>query len=217
MMNLSFVPPKGRELSILCIGAHSDDIEIGCGGTVLRLIRDIGDVAFYWVVFSSDAQRKREAEESANAFLRNTRKKSIIVEKFRDGFFPYIGSEIKEYFEELKRKVTPDLIFTHYRFDLHQDHRLLSNLTWNTFRDHTILEYEIPKYDGDLGSPNGFFQLDKSICARKVSYLLKYFRSQRQNHWFNKGTFQSLLTLRGVESNAAEKCAEAFYIYNVRF
>ena len=211
MMNLAFVPPRGRRLSILCLGAHSDDIEIGCGGTILRLTRDFKDAVFSWVVFSSNERRKKEAERSADAFLKNVKQKNVFVETFRDGFFPYIGAEIKEYFEKLKSRVSPDLIFTHYRFDLHQDHRLLSDLTWNTFRDHLILEYEIPKYDGDLGSPNFFFGLDKSTCARKIALLLKHFPSQRDNHWFNKATFQALLSLRGVESNVPEQCAEAFY------
>lgn len=216
-MNLALIPRTGRALNILCLGAHSDDIEIGCGGTILRLIKDLRNVTFCWVVFSSGTARKQEAKNSAYAFLRRIKQKSVIVEGFRDGFFPYVGGEIKEFFEELKRKVSPDLIFTHYRFDLHQDHRLLSELTWNTFRDHTILEYEIPKYDGDLGSPNVFFHLSKSICVRKVSYLLKYFPSQRENHWFNQETFQSLLLLRGVESNAPEKYAEAFYSRKMLF
>jgi LmbE family N-acetylglucosaminyl deacetylase len=211
MMNLHFAPPKDRPLTILCIGAHSDDIEIGCGGTVLKLAKEVANATFYWVVFSSDATRKREAEQSAQAFLRNVKQKTVVVEKFRDGFFPYIGGEIKEYFEKLKRNVSPDLIFTHYRSDLHQDHRLLCDLTWNTFRNHSILEYEIAKYDGDLGSPNVFSHLSRTICSRKISYLMKYFRSQTDNHWFNQQTFQSLLCLRGIESNAPEKNAEAFY------
>jgi LmbE family N-acetylglucosaminyl deacetylase len=209
--------PRGRPLSILLLGAHSDDIEIGCGGTVLRLVRDYKDASFCWVVFSSNQKRKREAQKSAEAFLQGVREKRILVESFQDGYFPYIGGEIKDYFEKLKGDVTPDLIFTHYRFDLHQDHRLLCDLTWNTFRDHAILEYEIPKYDGDLGNPNAFFHLDARICERKISYLMKFFRSQRDNHWFNKATFQSLLLLRGVESNAPQKYAEAFYSRKMAF
>lgn len=217
MMSLHFARPDDRPFTILCVGAHSDDIEIGCGGTVLRLIKELGNIAFYWVVFSSDSTRKREAELSANAFLRNAKQKTVIVEKFRDGFFPQLGGKIKEYFEKLKRNVSPDVIFTHYRFDLHQDHRLLCDLTWNTFRNNTILEYEIAKYDGDLGTPNAFSPLTKAICSRKISYLLKYFRSQRENYWFNQETFLSLLCLRGVESNAPEKHAEAFYCRKILF
>jgi LmbE family N-acetylglucosaminyl deacetylase len=211
MMNLAFRVSKGKPLSVLCLGAHSDDIEIGCGGTVLRLAKEFKEAAFYWVVFSSDAKRRREAEESAGAFLRGAGKKTVVVEGFRDGFFPYIGGEIKEYFEDLKAKVVPDLVFTHCRHDLHQDHRLLSDLTWNTFRNHMVLEYEIPKYDGDLGAPNTFFPLDKQTCDLKISHLMKYFRSQRGNHWFTRRTFQSLLSIRGIESNAPQGFAEAFY------
>ncbi len=217
MMTLTLSAPRNRPLSILCVGAHSDDIEIGCGGTILRLTQDYKNTAFSWVVFSSNTERKREAERSAGAFLHGARKKTVIVEGFRDGFFPSLGGEIKEYFEKLKGKVAPDLVFTHYRFDLHQDHRLLSELTWNTFRDHVILEYEIPKYDGDLGVPNTFCHLDKTICDRKISYLMKYFRSQRENHWFTRTTFQSLLSLRGVESNAPHRYAEAFYGRKILF
>ena len=150
MLNFQIAQKKGRPLTILCLGAHSDDIEIGCGGTILKLAEDYDHAVFYWVVFSSDRKRKQEAEKSAQAFLEKAKQKSIIIKGHRDGFFPYLGAAIKKQFEGLKRKVSPDLILTHYRSDLHQDHRLISELTWNTFRDHLILEYEIPKYDVDL-------------------------------------------------------------------
>ena len=211
MLNFQIAQKKGRPLTILCLGAHSDDIEIGCGGTILKLAEDYDHAVFYWVVFSSDRKRKQEAEKSAQAFLEKAKQKSIIIKGHRDGFFPYLGAEIKKQFEGLKRKVSPDLIFTHYRSDLHQDHRLISELTWNTFRDHMILEYEIPKYDGDLGCPNFFVPLKESTCKRKIEYLLDHFPSQRGNHWFNVETFQSLLRLRGIESNAPDKHAEAYY------
>ena len=217
MLNFQFAPQKGRALTILCLGAHSDDIEIGCGGTILKLIEDYENVVFYWVVLSSNTIRRREAEESASAFLANTKQKSIIIKKFRNGFFPYIGGEIKKYFEELKRKVAPDVIFTHYRSDLHQDHRLISDLTWNTFRDHLILEYEIPKYDGDLGCPNFFIHLKETTCNLKIKYLFKYFQSKHENQWFSKEVFQALLRLRGIESNAPDKHAEAFYCRKIVF
>jgi LmbE family N-acetylglucosaminyl deacetylase len=211
MLKLEFTIRKDRALRILCIGAHSDDIEIGCGGTILKLIEAYKSTMFYWVVLSSNEKRKKEAEESANAFLTNAKRRRIVIKGFRDGFFPYIGSDIKEYFEGLKREVNPDLIFTHYRLDLHQDHRLVSDLTWNTFRDHLILEYEIPKYDGDLGSPNFFVHLDKDICEKKIEYILNIFKTQAENQWFAEETFLSLLRLRGIESNAPTKYAEAFY------
>jgi LmbE family N-acetylglucosaminyl deacetylase len=202
---------KGKPLIVLCLGAHSDDIEIGCGGTILKLIEGHSDIVLHWVVFSSGEKRRREAEASAHAFLRGVRRQTVGIKKFRDGFFPYIGRDIKAYFEVLKRKVKPDVIFTHYRADLHQDHRMISELTWNTFRDHLILEYEIPKYDGDLGSPNLFVHLNEAICDRKIQYILKYFLSQHANQWFGGETFRSLLRLRGIESNAPGKYAEAFY------
>jgi|SRR5579863_2262993 len=209
-LSLRFSRGTGRGLTVLCLGAHSDDVEIGCGGTVLKLIEEQEDLFFYWVVFSSDKSRRKEAQRSARAFLAGTRNK-IIVKEFRDGFLPYDGRRIKEYFEGLKREFSPDLIFTHYRSDLHQDHRLISDLTWNTFRDHMILEYEIPKYDGDLGSPNVFVQLKDSIRNRKIRYLLDYFDSQRGKPWFTQETFNALMRLRGIESNSPHGYAEAFY------
>jgi LmbE family N-acetylglucosaminyl deacetylase len=202
---------KGNPLTVLCLGAHSDDIEIGCGGTILKLIEDHQEIILYWVVFSSGKRRKREAEESARAFLKGAKRKTVAIKSFRDGFFPHSGRDIKTYFEQLKGKVAPDVIFTHYRSDLHQDHRVISDLSWNTFRDQLILEYEIPKYDGDLGCPNLFVLLKESICNRKIEYLLKYFVSQHGNQWFDRETFRSLLRLRGIESNAPGKYAEAFY------
>jgi LmbE family N-acetylglucosaminyl deacetylase len=215
MLNLKLDIKKDRVLTVLCLGAHSDDIEIGCGGTILKLIEDYENTAFCWVVFSSNKNRKKEAEKSAQAFLQEAKQKTVIIKEFREGFFPYIGAEIKDYFEELKQSVSPDLILTHHRFDLHQDHRLISDLTWNTFRDHLLLEYEIPKYDGDLGVPNFFVPITKSICTQKIKYILNYFPSQHENQWFSKDTFQSLLRLRGIESNAREKYAEAYYCRKV--
>jgi LmbE family N-acetylglucosaminyl deacetylase len=210
---LKFEPRAGKDrpLSILCLGAHSDDIEIGCGGTILRMIEKNRNNIFYWVVFSADEKRKEEAFAGARLFLEDAGEKTTIIKNFRDGYFPYIGMEIKEYFEELKKTFLPDLIFTHYRHDLHQDHRLISELTWNTFRDHAILEYEVPKYDGDLGLPNVFVHLDEAICEKKIKYIFSIFKTQSGNHWFAKETFLSILWMRGIESNAPGKFAEAFY------
>jgi LmbE family N-acetylglucosaminyl deacetylase len=202
---------KKSVLKVLCLGAHSDDIEIGCGGSVLKLIQEYRRTSFSWVVFSSNEIRKREAEKSAEAFLVDAERNVVVLNKFRDGFFPYSGGEIKDYFEELKRELDPDLIFTHQRLDLHQDHRLISELTWNTFRDHLILEYEIPKYDGDLGAPNVFTHLDEAICKKKVRYILEHFKSQASNQWFAEEAFQAIMRLRGIESNSASQYAEAFY------
>jgi LmbE family N-acetylglucosaminyl deacetylase len=200
-----------RPLQVLCLGAHCDDIEIGCGGTILRLLAEHREAEIYWIVLGSTAERGREARKSASLFLKNTRRKTVVVKRFRTSFFPYVGQRIKGYFETLKRQVSPDLIFTHYRHDLHQDHRVVSDLTWNTFRNHLILEYEIPKYDGDLGSPNCFVHLDEATSQLKIRTLLSSFQTQRDKHWFTEDTFLGLMRLRGVESSAPEKYAEAFY------
>lgn len=202
-------------LTLLLLGAHADDIEIGCGGTFLRLVQEyrIGEV--YWIVFSANEQRAMEARRSANVLLEGVRKHHIEVLSFRDGFFPYSGAEVKEHFESLKTKVSPDIVFTHYRMDLHQDHRLISELTWNTFRDHMILEYEVVKYDGDLGIPNFFVHLTSDICQRKIEHIRAQFGSQGGRQWFDEDTFLSILRLRGMESNAPQKYAEAFYARKV--
>jgi len=216
---LQFALAKGREAKyhILCLGAHSDDIEIGCGGTILRLCQEYPNLEVTWVVFSANEQRTNEAGASANAFLANVSEQTVIVKNFRDGYFPYIGAEIKDYFEQLKQEQLPDLIFTHYRADLHQDHRCISELTWNTFRNHLILEYEIPKYDGDWGSPNFFVQLDKATCARKIDNLFGHFKSQLERPWFTSDLFYAILRLRGIESNAPDQFAEAFYCRKLTF
>jgi LmbE family N-acetylglucosaminyl deacetylase len=210
MMNLG-IAQRGDTLKVLCLGAHSDDIEIGCGGTVIKLIKDHKRVAFDWVVLSADEERNKEAKASAAAFLAGAVHRNVVIKEFRDGFLPYTGGEIKDYFEELKREVDPDLIFTHCRQDLHQDHRLVSELTWNTFRDHLILEYEIAKYDGDLGAPNIFVHLDEAVCAAKTRNILKHFRTQAGNSWFTEDTFRAIMRLRGIESNAPSGYAEGFY------
>jgi len=196
---------------ILCLGAHSDDIEIGCGGTILRLIESGEDIEFYWMVMSSNPERSNEAQKSARAFLRRARKKTVVVKPFRDGFLPYVGAPVKESFEELKRDFAPDVIFTHYRHDLHQDHRLISELTWNTFRNHLILEYEIPKYDGDMGSPNFFVPLTRAVANDKVRKLMRYFSTQRNKRWFTEDFFYALMRFRGVESGSDSTYAEAYY------
>lgn len=196
---------------VLCLGAHSDDIEIGCGGAILSLIQNSPRVEFYWLVLSSNAERKREAERSAAAFLRRAPRKTIVVKSFRDGFLPYVGWEVKECFEELKGSFEPDLIFTHFRHDLHQDHRLICELTWNTWRHHAILEYEIPKYDADLRSPNFFVPLSEGLCRQKVRGLMRYFGTQRNKQWFSEDLFLGLMRLRGIESASPTRYAEGFH------
>jgi LmbE family N-acetylglucosaminyl deacetylase len=203
--------PAGSTLRLLCLGAHSDDIEIGCGGTVLTLLDGNKDIDVRWIVFSANDERSHEARNSAAAFLSKARHKEIAVKAYRDGFFPFLGAAIKEEFEALKLDFQPDLVFTHFRDDRHQDHRLISDLTWNTFRDHLILEYEIPKYDGDLGQPNAFVPLAESICEQKIQILLESFPSQRQKSWFDEQTFRAMLRLRGMEANSRTRYAEAFY------
>ncbi|HTT28272.1 MAG TPA: PIG-L deacetylase family protein [Solirubrobacteraceae bacterium] len=214
MLALPLTGAHGGPLRVLCLGAHPDDIEIGCGGTVLRLA-GVPAVEFTWVVLSGDATRAEEAACGASAFLTGISHADVVVKGFRDGFFPYEGAEIKGYFEELKQTVTPDLIFTHYRADRHQDHRVVSELTWNTFRDHLILEYEIPKWDGDLGAPNCYVDLDRATCQGKIAHLLTTFRSQRAKRWFTAETFQGLMRLRGVEAGAPGGYAEAFYAHKL--
>ncbi len=211
MISCRLVSPSASPLRVLCLGAHSDDLEIGCGGTILTLAARETPLDVTWIVFSANGERRREANESANVFLDRVLKKEVFVNDFRDGFFPYVGADIKEYFEALKTRLSPDLIFTHYRHDLHQDHRVISELTWNTFRNHLILEYEIPKYDGDLGSPNTFVQLDEPTSRRKIETILASFQTQEHRHWFSEDLFLSLLRLRGMECNAPTGFAEAFY------
>jgi LmbE family N-acetylglucosaminyl deacetylase len=203
------------DLKLLCLGAHSDDIEIGCGGTVLRLLEENPSAEVCWVVLGAGGERKAEATRSAQLFLAGTQRKDIVVKEFRDGYFPYSGGEIKDFFEGLKRRFSPDLILTHYRKDLHQDHRVVSDLTWNTFRNHLILEYEIIKYDGDLGAPNYFVHLTESTAKRKIQMLMECFKTQRDKNWFSEDSFYSILRLRGLESNAPEKYAEAYYARKV--
>jgi LmbE family N-acetylglucosaminyl deacetylase len=206
-----------RQLKILCLGAHSDDIEIGCGGTILRIADEVPEVQFYWVVFSGDEKRRKEADESARLFLENAFSKEIVVHNFRESYFPFVGALIKDYFEKLKDEFSPDLIFTHYDNDAHQDHQLISSLTWNTFRDHLILEYEIPKYDGDVGTPNLYVHLNESHVDKKIKCLCSVFQTQKEKQWFDEETFRSILRIRGIESNSISKYAEAFYCRKIIF
>jgi LmbE family N-acetylglucosaminyl deacetylase len=210
MMHLNFSVKAGARLKILCMGAHSDDIEIGCGGTILRIADQYPECEFYWVVFNAITTRETEARHAAQLFA-GSRLKGPIFKTFQDGFMPYVGSEVKAIFESDLKQLSPDLIFTHNGNDAHQDHRLISQLTWNTFRDHFILEYEIPKYDGDIGRPSFFVPLEKEVCEKKVEYLMDAFQSQHVKRWFQPDTFFSLMRLRGMESAASSGYAEAFY------
>ena len=199
-----------RVKRVLCVGAHSDDIEIGCGGTVLRMLEQSRSIEFYWLVLGSGPRRAKEAERSAKAFLSGASRKTVVVKSFRDGFLPYLGPPVKECFEELKKAFAPDVIFTHCRHDLHQDHRLVCELTWNTFRNHLILEYQIPKYDADLRSPNFFVPLSDAQARKKVNSLMRYFTTQQNKQWFAEELFYGLMRLRATEAASPTRYAEAF-------
>jgi len=210
MRSLSLRCDAAPTLNILCLGAHSDDIEIGCGGTILRLAQQYPNCRFHWVVFSALGVRAAEAQCAAALFAGTAAIREPLLKTFQDGFMPFVGTEVKATFEELKT-ISPDLIFTHNRKDAHQDHRLIAELTWNTFRDHLILEYEIPKYDGDLRQPNTYVPLESEVCEKKVRYIMEAFQSQHSRRWFRPDTFLSLMRLRGMECNAPSGYAEAFY------
>ncbi len=211
MLPLSLSKNDGSPLRILCLGAHCDDIEIGCGGTMLRLLAENPTAEVLWVVFSSSPTRKAEAQATAELFLKGAAKSEIRILDFRDGYLPYSGSAVKDAFEALKPLFNPDLILTHYRHDLHQDHRLVSDLTWNTYRNHLILEYEIPKYDGDMGIPNFFISISVGQAERKVKTLLAGYPTQKDKQWFMEDTFYALLRLRGMEANSPSRYAEGFH------
>lgn len=196
---------------MLCLGAHSDDVEIGCGGTLMRLRSRPGDLHVRWVVFSGRGDRAEEAGASARRLLDGIASLELDVLDFRDGFFPDQWGEVKEAFEGLKGEPSPDLVFTHHGDDRHQDHRVVSELTWNTFRDHLVLEYEVPKWDGDLGRPNVYVPLGREDARRKARHLVEAFPSQRGKAWFDEETFLGLTRLRGVECAAEEGHAEAFH------
>jgi LmbE family N-acetylglucosaminyl deacetylase len=211
MIQLNLPSKPDGKLEILCLGCHSDDIEIGCGGAILRLAEQYPNAVFHWVVFSAIGPREAEARRAASLFLNPGALQGPTLKSFPDGFMPFVGAELKAVFEELKKTVSPDLVFTHYGKDAHQDHRQVSELTWNTFRDHLILEYEIPKYDGDMGRPNFFIPLDQGHYEKKVQHLMDAFATQRSKRWFQNETFLGLMRLRGMECNAPSGYAEAFY------
>ncbi|HUM09623.1 MAG TPA: PIG-L deacetylase family protein [Myxococcaceae bacterium] len=211
MQRLSLFGEAWGVRRILALGAHADDIEIGCGGTLLRLLSERSDLEVTWVVFCSTPERAREAAASAEQFLAGASRKRIVVKTHRDGFLPVEWAQVKEEFEELKREVTPDLILTHYREDRHQDHRVVSELTWNTWRNHLILEFEIPKYDGDFGTPNTFVPLSPETLERKIELVLKAFPTQAGKAWFTADLFRAVARVRGMECQAETRLAEAFY------
>jgi len=211
MRPLALVRP-GEAVSVLCLGAHSDDIELGAGGTILNWIAMGVKLHVHWCVLSAVGARAAEAERSAAAFLDGAASAKVETCGFKDGFFPYQGSDIKAWMEDLKHRVRPDIVFTHRRDDAHQDHREIEQLTWNSFRDQFILEYEIPKWDGDLGQPNFYVALGRTVFDRKVSLLLSEFGTQRSKDWFNAEVFRGLARLRGMECRAPQGYAEGFFV-----
>lgn len=211
MLNVTFSNSNREGLQLLLLGAHCDDIEIGCGGTLLKLIENYQIKQVKWVVFTSNETRKKEAVSSAKEFLKPVRDSEIQIHNYKDGYLPSVWSNLKNEFEKIKNCYAPDVIFTHYKNDLHQDHRVINELTWNTFRNHAIFEYEIPKYDGDLGNPNFYVSLDKNQVKKKNKLILGNFESQREKHWFDDTLFASMMRIRGVECASASNYAEAFY------
>jgi LmbE family N-acetylglucosaminyl deacetylase len=203
--------PLGSARRVLCLGAHSDDIEIGAGGVLLQLAAQAPELDVCWIVFSAPGARTEEARRSADAFLTGVACKEIKIGSFRESYFPSEWPGIKEWFEDIKSKFQPDVVFTHYRDDRHQDHRVLSELAWNTFRNHLILEYEILKYDGDLGPPNVFIPLSEEMGSRKIELLMKHFKTQQTKHWFTNDTFAAMHRIRGIECASPTGLAEAFY------
>lgn len=211
MLSLMPETPRSRPLRLLCIGAHSDDLEIGCGGTLLRWVAETRALEVTWVVLSAAEVRRREALRSVRALLPRAATR-VFLGAFRDGYFPAQYTEVKDFFEALKRQCDPDVVLTHGLEDRHQDHRITGELTWNTWRDHLVLEYEIPKYEGDLGRPNAYVPLPPAQARRKVAHLRRHFASQRARSWFNDDSFFGLLRLRGLECRAASGYAEAFHV-----
>jgi len=201
---------------ILCLGAHSDDIEIGCGASILSAIEANPDREITWVVFSSDDQRRAEGERSASAFLAGAGAGRVVSKEFRESHFPWCASEIKDFLDELRGEFAPDVVFTHWRGDAHQDHRTVSELTWNAFRDQLILEYEIPKWDGDMGAPNVFVPVSEAHARKKVAVLMECFASQKQRDWFTEDLFLGLMRVRGMECRSPSRFAEAYYASKLR-
>lgn len=215
VLPLTLGTAPSQPLKILCLGAHSDDLEIGCGGTILRLLAERPGSSIHWVVLSASAERELEARASAAAFTKNAASTTVVVKTFRESFFPSQWVEIKQFFEETRRAFEPDLVLCHHRDDMHQDHKTIADLTWNTFRNHVILAYEIPKYEGDLGKPNVYVPLSREHADRKVELILEHFGSQASRTWFRRDTFEGLMSIRAVECNASSARAEAFHARKV--
>jgi len=205
----------GETLRVLCLGAHSDDIEIGAGGAILSWIASGVRLDVNWCVASASGEREEEARRSAVAFLDGAVSASIEIGDFKDSFFPYQGERIKNWIGMIRSNCEPDIVLTHRREDAHQDHREIAQLTWNAFRNHLILEYEIPKWDGDLGQSNFYIPLSSGVLEKKMALLVKYFGTQRSKDWFDPETFRGLARLRGMECRAPDRYAEAFNVRKI--
>ena len=206
----------GPQLRVLCIGAHSDDIEIGCAGTVLRWMGEYPLLHVTWVVLSANGPRRVEAENSAEQLLAPCAEHRVVLGDFDDAHMPAAFSDAKRFLEGVKAEARPDVVLTHRVQDAHQDHRLVGELTWQAWRDHLILEYEVPKYEGDLGNPNFYVPLSDDVARRKVDHLMKHFASQRSKDWFDERTFSALMRIRGIECRSESGWAEAFHARKVR-
>jgi len=217
MLNLALNLSADEQPCILFLGAHSDDIEIGCGATVLRLANELPGARIHWVVFSANDDRSKEVNVSADDFLTKFTDKSIEIHGIRDAYFPEFFGQLKDIFEALKTHLSPDIIFTHHKDDLHQDHRVIGDLTWNTFRNHFILEYEVPKYDGGLGDPNFFMYVSDDLRKQKLDKLHRHFETQKDKAWFTGDLFSALMRLRGAEGASPTGFAEAFYCRKAAF
>ncbi len=211
MLTLQPKVEHGVPLRLLCIGAHSDDIEIGCGAAIMAWLDTLPAVEVTWVVLNGVAERKQEARRSADALLRRAKRARLVFGTFRDGFLPAQYLKAKTFFEKLKQGHSPDIVLTHFLNDRHQDHRITAELTWNTWRNHLVFEYEIPKYEGDLAQPNAYIPVSEAIAHRKVAHLERYFSTQRTKGWFAADNFLALMRVRGLECRSPSGYAEAFH------
>jgi len=208
--------PQGRALRVLCVGAHCDDIEIGCGASLLRLQAHDRKVTVDWVVLCGSADRRKETLSALNMFLEPRNRGECLHGGFPDGRLPAVYSSVKDYFESLKERARPDVIFCHEREDRHQDHRIVNEMVWSTFRDHLVLEYEIPKWDGGLGQPNLYIPVDERQVLAKADALLEAYPSQAGKDWFKRDVFVALMRMRGLECRSPSGYAEAFHARKIR-
>jgi LmbE family N-acetylglucosaminyl deacetylase len=212
MLEFSLVSNLDRPLRVIALGAHADDIELGCGATILQLVSRYPDTEFLWAIASAEGNRAHEACASVEGFTKGiARTPDLVIGGFRDGYLPFGGTAVKEWVHTLGDRLSADVVFTHARDDLHQDHRFISELALNAFRDQPILEFEIPKYDGDLGAPNTFVPVEAELARRKCGLLVEHYESQLGKPWFNDDVFLGLMRIRGMESRSPSGYAEAFY------